>query len=93
MTRLNITLNQEEILQLFSNDRAAAFAKFLQDNVNSIQKIESTAQLRAEPYERTKERTVNRNGFRDRPLTTRTGKHHIRCSAAQKRRGIPYTDL
>ena len=73
MAQLNITLNQEEILQLLSTDRNAAFAKLLQDSLNSILKAESTEQLKAEPYERTEDRTGNRNGYRDRPLTTRIG--------------------
>ena len=73
MAQLNITLNQDEILQLLANDRDAAFAKLLQDSLNSILKVESAAQLKAEPYERKEERTGSRNGFRDRPLTTRIG--------------------
>ena len=73
MAQLNITLNQEEILQLLSNDRDSAFKKLLQDSLNSILKAESTEQLKAEPYQRTEERTGSRNGFRDRPLTTRIG--------------------
>ncbi len=73
MAQLNITLNQDEILQILANDRDAAFAKLLQDSLNSILRVESAAQLKAEPYERTEERTGSRNGFRDRPLTTRIG--------------------
>lgn len=73
MAQLNITLTQDEILQLLANDRNAAFAKLLQESLNSILKAESTAQLGAEPYERTEERKGSRNGFRDRPLTTRIG--------------------
>jgi transposase-like protein len=73
MAQLNITLNQEEILQLLSNDRNASFAKLLQDSLNSVLQAESAAQLHAEPYERTEERTGCRNGFRDREPTTRLG--------------------
>lgn len=73
MAQLNITLNQEEILQLLSNNPGAAFTKMLQDSLNSILKAESTAQLKAEPYERTEERTASRNGYRDKPYTTRIG--------------------
>ena len=73
MAQLNITLNQDEILQLLANDRDSAFKKLLQDSLNSILKAESTEQLKAEPYQRTVERTGSRNGFRDRPLTTRIG--------------------
>ena len=73
MALLNITLNQDEILQLLANDRDAAFATLLQNSLNIILKAESAAQLKAESYERTEERTGSRNGFRDRPLTTRIG--------------------
>lgn len=74
MAQLNITLNQEEILQLLCNDRDAAFRTLLQEALNSILKAESTEQLRAEPYERSEERTDSRNGSRERSLTTRIGR-------------------
>ena len=73
MAQLNITLNQDEILQLLADDRDSAFKKLLQDSLNSILRAESAEQLKAEPYERSEERTGSRNGFRDRPLTTRIG--------------------
>ena len=88
MAQLNITLNQDEILQLLEKDRDAAFAKLLQDSLNSILKVESSAQLKAEPYERTEERTGSRNGFRDRPLTTRIG--NIILSVPKHRDGEPF---
>ena len=88
MAQLNITLNQDEILQLLANDRDAAFAKLLQDSLNSILKVESAAQLKAEPYERTEERTGSRNGFRDRPLTTRIGSVTLRIP--KHRDGEPF---
>lgn len=74
MAQLNITLNQEEILQLLCNDRDEAFKQLLQSSLNSLLKAESTEQLKAEPYERSEERTDSRNGSRDRELTTRIGK-------------------
>jgi len=74
MAQLNITLNQEEILQLLCNDRDAAFRTLLQEALNSVLKAESTEQLRAEPYERSEERTDSRNGSRERSLTTRIGR-------------------
>ena len=49
MALLNITLNQDEILQLLANDRDAAFATLLQNSLNIILKAESAAQLKAEP--------------------------------------------
>ena len=91
MAQLNITLNQEEILQLLANDRDSAFAKLLQDSLNSILKAESAEQLKAEPYERTENRTGSRNGFRNRPLTTRIGQ--ITLKVPKHRDGEPFKTL
>lgn len=46
MTQLNITLNQEEILQLLSKDHDRAFRELLCKSLNSILMAESTAQLK-----------------------------------------------
>jgi transposase-like protein len=73
VAQINITLNQEEILQLMQNDREGAFKKLLQESLNSFMKAESTEQLNAQPYERSEERTDSRNGFRERSLNTRIG--------------------
>ena len=45
MAQLNITLNQEEIQQLLTNDRNEAFKKLLQESLNSLLKAESEEQL------------------------------------------------
>ena len=74
MAQINITLNQEEVLQLLQTDRDEAFRTLLQNSLNSILKAESSEQLKAEPYERSEERTDSRNGSRERDLTTRIGK-------------------
>ncbi len=74
MAQLHITLNQEEILLLLSENRDDAFRTLLQSALNSILKAESSAQLNAEPYERTDFRTDSRNGSRERLFTTRIGK-------------------
>jgi putative transposase len=74
MAQLNITLNQEEILQLLSKDRDEAFRELLTNSLNSILKAESLEQLKASPYERSEERTDSRNGFRNRDLNTRIGR-------------------
>ena len=47
MAQLNITLNQEEILQLLSKDHDQAFRELLRKSLNSILMAESTAQLKA----------------------------------------------
>ena len=41
MAQLNITLNQDEILQLLSADPEDAFRTLLQDSLNSVLKAES----------------------------------------------------
>lgn len=73
MAQLNITLNQEKILQLFSNDRNEVFRKLLESSLNSVLKAESQEQLKALPYERTLDRIDSRNGSRERKLQTRIG--------------------
>ena len=74
MAQLNITLNQEEILQLLSQNSGEAFKKLLQESLNSVLKAESAEQLQAAPYERTDGRTDSRNGIRERELSTRIGR-------------------
>ena len=74
MAQLNITLNQEEILQLLSQNSGDAFRKLLEASLNSVLQAESAQQLQAAPYERSDQRTDSRNGSRDRDLTTRIGR-------------------
>lgn len=73
MAQLNITLCQDEILQLLSDNREDAFRQLLTESLNSILQAESTAQLGAEPYERSTTRSDSRNGARTRELKTRIG--------------------
>ena len=73
MAQLNITLNQDEILQLLSSSRDDAFKSLLTECLNGVLQAESTAQLGAEPYERSETRSDSRNGTRDRQLNTRIG--------------------
>ena len=73
MAQLNITLNQDEILQLLSKDRDEFFRQLLTTCLNSVLAAESQEQLGADPYERTEERTDSRNGYRERSLNTRIG--------------------
>lgn len=91
MAQLNITLNQEEILQLLGENREDAFRQLLESSLNSILKAESAEQLNAAPYERTLERTGSRNGFRDRDLTTRIGT--ITLHIPKHRGGKPFKTM
>ncbi|MBR3277314.1 MAG: transposase, partial [Lachnospiraceae bacterium] len=90
MAQLNITLNQDEILQLLSHNHDEALRKLLTDSVNAILNAESAAQLGAEPYERTPERTDSRNGYRERTLKTRIGSITL---AVPRHRNIPFRTL
>ena len=90
MARLNITLNQDEILQLLLADREEAFRKLLQRTLNDILKVESQEQLQAAPYERSDGRLDSRNGFRARELKTRIGRITL---AILRHRNVPFKTL
>ena len=90
MAQLNITLNQEEILQLLSEDREEAFKVMLQSTFNQIMKVESEEQLCAKRYERSEARTDSRNGERERSLTTRIGKIKLKVP---RHRNVPFHTL
>ena len=90
MAQLNIILNQEEILQLLSDNRDEAFRSLLKDSLNRILKAESAEQLKAGFYERTDERTDSRNGSRDKPLVTRIGKIELKVP---RHRNIPFKTM
>ena len=90
MAQLNITLNQEEILDLLSKDRDEAFKKLLTDSLNILLRAESDEQIGAKSYERTEERTDFRNGYRDRELTTRIGKITLHVP---RHRNVPFKTM
>lgn len=90
MAQLNITLNQDEILQLMNCDREGAFAELLQSSLNAILQTESTEQLHAEPYERSSARADYRNGSRERDLATRIGKITLKVP---KHRSEPFKTM
>ena len=90
MAQLNITLNQDEILQLLSDNRDDAFKTLLTESLNSILQAESTAQLGAEPYERSVTRSDSRNGSRNRNLNTRIGTITL---AVPRHRNVPFHTL
>ena len=90
MAQVNLTLNQEEILQLLSSDDSSlAFKELLTKSLNQFLAVESASQLKAEPYERNEERQDQRNGVRERPLTTRIGTITLQVP----RHSIPYNAL
>ena len=90
MAQLNITLNQEEMQALLLEDQGEAFKKILQASLNKILQAESAEQLKAGPYERSEERTVSRNGSRDRDLNTRVGRITLQVP---RHRNVPFKTL
>lgn len=73
MAQVNITLNDEEVLQVITGDRNEALKFLLEKILNEIMKAESEDQLGASRHERSADRTDYRNGTRERELTTRIG--------------------
>ena len=90
MAQLNITLDQEEILQLLCDDRDEAFRQLLQNSLNSVLKAESAEQLKAAPYERSEKRTDSRNGSRQRRLATRIGSITLEVP---RHRNVPFRTM
>ena len=90
MAQLNITLNQDEILQLLLVDREEAFRKLLQRALNDILKVESQEQLQAVPYKRSDSRLDSRNGLRARERKTRIGRIAL---AVPRHHNVPFRTL
>ena len=90
MAQINITLNQEEILEVLSKNRDEAFKIIVQKILDQIMLAESKEILKAEPYQRTSFRTDFRNGFRDRELVTRIGKITMHVP---RHRNVPFKTM
>lgn len=90
MAQLNITFNQEEILQMMADDTGTAFRELLRGSLNAILRAESAEQLGAERYERSEARTDVRNGTRTRELTTRIGTIEL---AVPRHRNVPFKTM
>ena len=90
MAQLNITLNQDEVLQLLADNSGNAFRVLLQNTLNSVLKAESAEQLHVQPYERSEKRTDSRNGTRTRALTTRIGTIDL---VVPRHRNVPFKTL
>lgn len=90
MAQINITLNQEEIIEVLSKNRDEAFKMIVQKILNQIMLAESREQLQAEPYERSESRTDSRNGMRERNLTTRIGQITLQVP---RHRNVPFKSM
>lgn len=90
MARINITIDQDEILALLVNNSQEAFKSLLANCLNGILKAESAEQLKAQPYERSEVRTDCRNGVRERSLRTRIGTITLQVP---RHRNLPFKSM
>ena len=75
MAQVILNLEIDEILRAFTTGaKNEGFRLLLQKGLNAMLDRESSEQLGAKRYERTKERTDSRNGVRTRELKTRIGR-------------------
>lgn len=87
MAQLNFTLDYDFFVGLFSESKEDAFAKLMKIMLDQVLKAESEEQLGAANYERSKDRTDYRNGFRTRGLVTRLGKIELEVP---RHRDVPF---
>lgn len=73
MSQVNITINYEEVVALFSKDKGEGFAYLMEKILNAFLLAESEEQIGAAKHERSETRNDYRNGTRSRPLVTRIG--------------------
>jgi transposase-like protein len=71
MAQYKITIDKEDLHQLFSQDQG--MAKLVEKVINEILEAEVTEKLQAGPYERSEDRQGYRNGYREREMKTRVG--------------------
>ena len=70
MSQVNITVDYEEVVALFSKERNEAFAYLMERILNAFLLAESEEQVGAVMHERSGNRTDYQNGTRERPLIT-----------------------
>ncbi len=90
MAQINLTLEQEELLELLAGNREEAFKHLVEKLLNQVLLVESASQLQAEPYERADDRQDYRNGSRVRSLTTRIGTIELEVP---RHRNVPFQSL
>ncbi|QUC02168.1 transposase [Atopobium sp. oral taxon 416] len=90
MARINLTLDQDEVLGLLADGGGDAFRLLLQETLNGVLREKSAEQLCAQPYEQTQERTDSRNETKVRPLTTRVATIELKVL---RQRNAPFETL
>lgn len=90
MSQVNITLNYEELVALFSKERNESFTYLMEKVLNAILLAESEEQIGAGKHERSEERKNYRNGTRERSLVTRIGSITLRVP---RHREVPFVTM
>ena len=90
MAQYQITVNEEILHQLFSNNDEG-MANLLKEVLDQVLELQRTEQLKAESYERYEDRQGYRNGYKPRNITTRVGTLTLRVP--QIRDGVFSTEL
>lgn len=90
MSQVNITLNYEEVVALFSKDKNEAFAYLMEKILNAFLLAESEEQIGAARHERSEKRNDYRNGTRNRPFVTRIGSITLRVP---RHREVPFVTM
>jgi transposase-like protein len=90
MSQVNITVDYEEVVALFSKERNEAFAYLMEKILNAFLLAESEDQIGASKHERSEDRNDYRNGTRDRPLVTRIGKLTLKVP---RHRNVPFVTM
>jgi putative transposase len=91
MARINLTLDQDEVLGLLTKGGGGdAFKLLLQETLNGVLREKSAEQLCAQPYEQTQERTDSHNETKARSLTTRVATIELKVS---RQRNAPFETL
>ena len=90
MAQVNITVNYEEMVALFSKERSEAFTYLMEKVLNAFLLAESEEQIGAGKHERSESRTDYRNGTRERPLVTRIGSITLRVP---RHREVPFVTM
>jgi len=90
MSEVNLTINYEEVVSLFTKDHNEAFGYLMEKILNAFLLAESEDQIGASKHERTNERNDYRNGTRERPLTTRIGRITLNVP---RHRDVPFVSM
>ncbi len=90
MSQVNITVNYEEVVALFSKDKNEGFAYLMEKILNAFLLAESDEQIGAAKHERSENRNDYRNGTRNRPFVTRIGTMTLRVP---RHREVPFVTM